>query len=461
MSKIRMLGRSAALLFVGSIIVFASYHFIQAQSKGKGKPSIPCNGDGICQTEEYNTRYAPEAQPCPDCLPKVYPPLVVRQTSSQICCEGFMDYAGGEVLQYVYEGPKACYGDNIIGTYRDAWASSKLTSGTRVPAIGDYDNDGEKELISVANTISYPSKKTTLISSKIVAFETGANGAPSWESLPLGESSEGVHFITVGDVDNDGTPQSPDNEIVVVRGWTTSRVEIYKLVNGILQLEYAWDHSNRILSVDIGDADGDGKNEVVVAPFVLAAPVILKHHDGGAWTATLAEQISATGPWSDQIFIDYAKVRDSDNDGRNEIVCGGNNGRLMIWKYDQGSGIYRSVFVSEVLGGFTEGGDVGKFLDNGKNYIAMSARFVGMVYFYAFNGSTYERVYEKQVFDPDTERSIDITNLAAGDTDGDGFDEICLTLGGLRIFDFLGDDFSTGTLEETYSHPYGCNAVVR
>jgi hypothetical protein len=48
-------------------------------------------------------------------------------------------------------------------------------------------------------------------------------------SLSLGEAEGRVHDTIIADVDNDGTPESPDNEYVVIR---RNHIEVYDLAEG-------------------------------------------------------------------------------------------------------------------------------------------------------------------------------------------------------------------------------------
>jgi len=451
------------LLFIGTLIFLGLQH-IQAQGKSNKVKPASCNNNGICETEEYNSNYSPEDQPCADCKPKNYAALEILEMD-QIVCQGQGLLLDNRIVQYKCLGGGSIDND-YIGIYQDTWASDELpnTSLMVYGCIGDVDNDGVKEIVYPAadsRTEGKAKNKTTFYNPYLCIFETGSMGGASWTTPSLGEATTLIHDMEIGDVDNDGTPLTPDNELVLVRG---NHLEIYDLAYGGFELISIWYPSvvemNIIYSIDIGDADNDGENEIVLAMFRTGAPVILEYiPETGLWNETLAETIDFVNPDLGVLYIDYAKVRDADSiqmaEGQRdyEIVCGGNNNRLMIWKYNKETGIYESVFVSEDLGGFTEGVDVGDFNGDSACEIVVGAREMGLIYLFSFNpaSNTYEQVH---VTDAGT---INLSDITAGDPDFDGEDEICVGqhMLGFKIYDFLGEDISSGRFHEAYSSPYG------
>lgn len=451
-------------LFIGTLI-FLGLQYIQAQGKSNKVKPTPCNNNGICESEEYNSNYSPEDQPCIDCKPKIYPALEILDMD-QIVCEGQGVLMNNQVLQFKCTGGGFLAGD-YVGEYHDTWASNKLPyfPGKFLVSIGDLDNDGVKEIVYAAaesRNEGKGSKATTYYNPYLCIFENGSMGAPSWITTYLGEATTWIFDMEIADIDHNGTLSKPDNELILVRG---SRLEIYDLNGGSFQLVKIWYptvvNMDNIWSIDIGDADNDGENEIVVAMFGSGAPVILEYiAESGMWRETLAETIDVVNPNLGVLYIDYTKIRDADNvqnaEGQkdNEIVCGGNNNRLMIWKYNKETGIYESVFISEDLGGFTEGVDVGDFNGDSVNEIVAGARDIGLLYLFSFNlaSNTYEQVH---VTDSGT---IHLSDIVTGDPDFDGADEICVGQHrglGFKIFDFIGEAISNGRLHETYSSPYG------
>jgi len=355
-----------------------------------------------------------------------------------------INLAGYSIYQHKY----------IAGAYDLVWASADLggSMGANNISIGDVDNDGARELAAVVNYKTreerIKGKKVYYWDQKIVVFEEGCvdGSLPSWESPFLGESTSVANRDTlIADVDNDG-----NNEFVLIKGY---HIEIYDLSDGGFEPEgKTKDTANLIFSIDAGDADNDGKNEIVLSTFNVGALTILKYdNDSGGWSSKLAESVPPEywQPGYDMLGLDYARVRDADNavDGfgqkDNEIVGGGNNDRLMIWKYNKLTGDYDLKFVSEDLGGFTQGVDAGDIDGDGLNEVVIGSCSTGqgkkktpgsLCIFYC-NGVDY-------VMADSFPLDFDSGNLGLGDLDNDERTEIAFWASpspALRIYDFIGN----------------------
>jgi FG-GAP-like repeat len=461
-------GRKRIILIVTAMALVAAVGLrsIEAQSKGKPKPPA-CVNDGICETAEYKTDLPPGSQPCPDCLAS-YAPLVIRDTP-QIISHGnvYNPYAQRKAFQFVCDGGTLLSDGNKLGQYKEAWESLAVGGYEGRPAVlADADNCGYREIVMLSNDITYESRKTVRKDPRIHLYKTGSAGEPFWTSPGLGEGTSTAYFLTVGDVDNDGTPQDPDNEVIVVRGYgngSPSAVGIYDLSDGNFNLLKSWTFPDMVYSVEVGDADNDGTNEVVFAAFTFRAPVV-KEWNGEEWIDLPADSCDVLGYKTENLFIDWARIRDSDNvvlpDGRkdNELVCGGNNDRLMIWKYDDDVQKFRLKFVSEDLGGFTQSIEVGDFDGDGTKE-AVAGSFYGQIYVFQYSSEGYRQVFHGYA------GSAYLTGISVGDADGDGIDEICAstTYGAemnLRILDVVGG-YPTGSLNLTWIHPYGSSGIIQ
>jgi hypothetical protein len=355
------------------------------------------------------------------------------------------------------------------GIYTVPWRSGELwgTSGPNNFSIGDADNDGQRELVAVVNYATreerVKGKKVYYFDQNIVVFENGCpyGGMPDRFSPSLGESISAVNRDTlIADVDNDG-----DNEFVLIKGSVAEgyHIEIYDLSDGGFSLiKRTEDSPNLIFSIDAGDADNDGENEIVLSTFYVGAPTILKFDkESQKWTSRTAKPVPSEfwQPGYDMLGLDYARVRDADNaidasgNKDNEIVGGGNNDRLMVWKYNKLSGDYDLKFVSEDLGGFTQGVDAGDIDGDGSNEVVIGScrtgqgkkRAPGRLFIFSFNGLDYELADSFDLgFDP--------SNLCLGELDNDGRPEIAFWAGAfpsLRIFDFIGQ-VGTGNVQLAY-----------
>lgn len=449
MKKLRTLKIYALVSIFVIALIITAFNLVQAQVKvtkgpppDKGKqPKLTCDNDGICEYDEYDSTKSPENQPCQDCLPKTYPPLVINQINKQIVCTGSsFYYSSGKVFQYKY----------VDSEYMDTWASDSVGVSGRVTSIGDVDTDGLKEITTVVNYLIREESSgkgknkvvTRYYDQKIFIFETGDSGIPCWESQYLGESTSMVRDTIIADVDNDH-----ENELVILKG---KNIEIFKIEEWGDSYSFTPEHvgifpeyDHIIFTIDVGDADNDGEKELVLAMFEIGAPIIWKYKDG-TWEEIIAEQISIYNKKIGFLGIDYARVRDADDLPGNEIIAGGNNNRLMVWKYDEGNGIYKSVFISDDLGAFTQGVDAGDINGDGQNEVVIGGEAINI---FKYSGGTYYLVNSASL-------EGGLIDLVVGDLDNDGKDEIALSAAGLRIFDYIGVDLNSGYLEQIYHSPY-------
>jgi len=186
-----------------------------------------------------------------------------------------------------------------------------------------------------------------------------------------------------------------------------------------------------------GDSDNLGDNEILYSIFdQTGVPRILKYINSSWFEQTNIDHVAVSA-------IDVVKARDADNVPGNEIVSGGNNSQLMIWKYMDG--YYRNVFLSDVLPGYTQGVDAGDIDESPGNEIVVGATGSGF-YFFKFNydDMTY---YPGQIFLLGAEP---INGLAVEDMDSDTKCEIVAAMSILKIF-----DLQDGILVKSFEFPYG------
>jgi hypothetical protein len=346
-----------------------------------------------------------------------------------------------------YDNPTRIYQfkfDDDIDDYVNTWGSNLIpTYFISGLSVGDVDGDSVPEITAV---VKKEGKGKHFV--KIYMYREGnATGKPDYESPDLGNSLQHIRDSIIADADNDGK-----NELIVV---VDSSIMIFRW-NGFdfINIWNSRTYPDTIFSVDVGDANNDGENEIVLAPFSVGSPIILESVGHNVWgNEQLAEPVPIEyyRPGYDWLGIDYAKVRDADNfvggdnEKDNEIVAGGTNNRLMIWKYNKNTGLYEIQFISEDLGGFTMGVDAGDIDGDESNEVITVDSVNNNIYrFNYIGGSTIESTYERVViFSSDHY----VAYPTLGNLDNDPEDEIVVRVP-LHILDF------DGTLSLTWEFPY-------
>jgi WD40 repeat protein len=272
-------------------------------------------------------------------------------------------------------------------------------------------------------------------------YKNGSWGEPYYTSPFLGVSSMFKHALQIADADND---VGNGNELIIGPGY---HVEMYRWTgNEFVKLWESAEFNGGIWSVDVGDADNDGENEIVLSAFLTNAPIILEYLGNNSWgDEQLVDPVDIN-------CMDISRVRDSDNlmdewgNYNNEIIAGGCNKKLMIWKYNSNANYYESVFVSDPLYDFTQGVDAGDFDNDGENEVIVgTAGPDGLIYILKYMNGEYSSVGSWS--------GGGCINLSVGNLDNDPEDEVVLGYefeGGIKIFDYF-----EGQLTLAFSFPCG------
>ena len=211
--------------------------------------------------------------------------------------------------------------------YRRVWKSKEIQPAplfsVEMVAIGDPDNDGEKEVVTVAHHLECTPNDTCVHESRLEVYDSGSRGEPAWRSEPI-NYGEYVGGLVVADADTDGRA-----EIVITN--LRDSVEVWECDSSPLTCERVWIGrpslgGRHLMRVDIGDANNDGFNDIVVGVNASSPDAMIwvfEGNAGGTWTVKASEPAGGT---IDPVDVIDVKVRDLDGDGVNEII-----GAITYW----------------------------------------------------------------------------------------------------------------------------------
>ena len=211
----------------------------------------------------------------------------------------------------------------FLSSYNNStYISGILNFGTRVDfttgsspfdmAVADLDGDGKPDLVVAnysSNTVSVYHNTST--TGSLVAGSFAAKVDFNTGSAPRG--------VTIGDVDGDGKPD------IVVANYSSNTVSVFRntATSGIIAsssfaTKVDFTTSANPISVSINDIDGDGKPDLVVANSNASSISILRNTSaaGSITTASFSSRVdftTASSPW-------HVNTGDLDGDGKPEIV---------------------------------------------------------------------------------------------------------------------------------------------
>jgi hypothetical protein len=287
--------------------------------------------------------------------------------------------------------------------------------------VGDTDNDGEDEIVvSTGQPSDTGGDRSLRVFEKVKDTEDSFKPVYKYE---IGQRTDPAS-VKVGDADNDGK-----NEIVVGLSWYGSKILQFKYSpeSGSYEVSRVEETGSDVKSIDIADVDGDGLNEIVAGTSCWKDyGVRVIEYIGGennekfkkVWSKPLGYTVAATG--------------DLDADGKLEILavsgthCGNvDTPKPGVWIFRYNISRYMNTWnISNFPAGanFGQGGCnpvIGNLMGNATNEFAFTMNVNGThkkVYIYGFDGEFKEF------------QSVDANpfSLTIADSDNNGLNELII-----------------------------------
>jgi hypothetical protein len=323
---------------------------------------------GSHSEEDYEIIAFPNTLP-PDSIPLGFPGTDVGASADHVYGvaigdldnDGDLDVLSGSTLGEDYE---LIAWENDRSPFDGTWAPNDVGAAEDSiygVALGDLDNDGDLDAVSVGNyNATY----------EIIVWENDSSPfTDTWTPNNAGTSYRSVWEAVLGDLDNDG-----DLDLAVVRD-DGSNDEVIVLQNDGSPFSGTWaengvgDSDADMTSVALGDLDNDGYLDMVTASESLTGPEIK------AW---MNDDTPFTGSWSSNNFGDTGTagvksvaLGDLDNDGYLDVVSGGaiqDDYEVIAWRNDgspftgswtqNDAGATESHLSTVALGDFDNDGDL-------------------------------------------------------------------------------------------------------
>ncbi len=291
-----------------------------------------------------------------------------------------------------------------------------------------------------ADTVATPAADTVTTPAAVPRLNPARD---CWRSGWIGKQLDDIPGTSVVsakivDADNDG-----QGEVLVTTA--SGLILLYELQGASWVRQTVDAVSKNPFVLEVGDADNDGKIEVLVGLEV--EPIF------GNSAAELRLYKFAAGSWSFQTIISSgsagryaAAIGDADGDGRNEMVVSGYNfGQVRLFRYQSGG------FISSVIGPVPETSSpsaaypsIGDAMNLGTPQIYVGTHISGNIYVYQWNGSAWLRTTVE-------ENTGYIANPQIADVDNDGSNDLLISKyngsWGLSVYHFNAARWSANVIE--------------
>ena len=288
-------------------------------------------------------------------------------------------------------------------------ATFTYTGYSVYPLVADIDSDGKNELIVSVNDSDY--------GGSVRIYEHG--GGTAWSQVWTGgfDTVRRPESVSVGDADNDGK-----NELVIGVDWFGRVIAVYEHMGGNTYQQSWSTGGNDFRSTFIGDCDNDSLNEIIAGT-----------GNWSWWDWRVYEYNDSTYQYqlaydSDPYGHNAAIVGDPDNDGKNEVMVasartdlGENNVRIYRW-----DGLTKTFVAAWAwnTGKAGNGLTIGNLFNNGRNQLIFADGFLNdsesRIHIFEHKDGQYMETWtSRQTF-----KSSECVHAEIGDVDNDGANEL-------------------------------------
>jgi len=305
--------------------------------------------------------------------------------------------------------------------------------------IGDSNNDGKNELLiggrdATLRVMEWNQNQKTYV-------QTQTLHCPFYPFLRMDPGG-----FAIGDLNNDGKNEIAATWYCAIHKWFAGRYWIVACNPWLLR------NGGGSADCYIGDCDNDGKNELIVAGGPLRSSSTIPEIAIFKWNGFRLVMV-AQWDYPGDGYVYMPGIGDVDEDNENEIVCGTSN-KVFVLDWNKETNQFDETIIKSTSGWENYPfACVCKDSDgDGKNEIHVGY-YSPRITIFEWDGNSYITKYEKYL---PGEGAV-IEGLDVGDTDNDGYAEVCVGTDKIHILQW---DGSTYVEEALIDETYGDLAVV-
>jgi hypothetical protein len=262
------------------------------------------------------------------------------------------------------------------------------------------------------------------------------NKSGAWIETNISYVPQSVNSIAIGDANNDGK-----NDVVIGMGSTSNDFRMYTNTSGTWVETNISDPGNVIYSIVIGDANNDGKNEVVIGLYSTNNETRMYTNTSGTWVETNIGDVDNT--------VYSVAIGDANRDGQNEVVIGKINStpnQYNVRMYKNQSGAWAETNISDPPN-IVRSVAIGDANKDGQNEVVIGLYSTNNeVRMYANKTGTW---VETNISD----EPVNVYSVAIGDANNDGKNDVVIGMGTskneTRMYGITSNPSSCGTMSQS------------